>query len=112
MATCVFCSMQRDTDIEVLAEDEHGFVVEPLEKSAEVHLLVVSRRHVESADSVTSQDAELWVALLALAKRAIREAGVDVDGTGYQIVTNAGRHGVRLYPHLHVHVLGGTPFAL
>jgi diadenosine tetraphosphate (Ap4A) HIT family hydrolase len=31
---------------------------------------------------------------------------------GYQIATNTGRHGVRLYPHSHLHLLGGTPFRL
>jgi diadenosine tetraphosphate (Ap4A) HIT family hydrolase len=67
---------------------------------------------VASIDGLGAEDAALWAHLLLLAQRMARAQGIDIEADGYQLATSAGRHLNRLYPHLHIHLLSGTPLTL
>ena len=82
------------------------------EPKARVHVLLVTRHHVRSVDELTDADRVLRGRLLQVAQLLARQHGIDVDTKGYQLVANAGRHATRAFPHLHVHLLSGTPCQL
>ena len=96
----------------ILHADDMAIVIASDQPKARVHLLLVPRKHVASIDGLSAEDNALWVHLLLLAQRMARAQGVDVEAEGYQIATSAGRHLSRFYPHLHVHLLSGTPLSL
>ncbi|MBV9278656.1 MAG: HIT domain-containing protein [Chloroflexi bacterium] len=88
--------------------DEEIVAFHPHEPEARVHLLLVPRRHIASVDDLREADRELWWHLLRVAQELARREGIDVEGEGYHLVTNAGRHGSRQFPHLHLHLASGA----
>jgi histidine triad (HIT) family protein len=107
---CIFCDIiAGDRPASVVYRDDLVVAVASPEPKARVHLLLVPRRHMPSVDALTTDDRELWGHLLHVAQKLARQQGIDVDTEGYQLVTNAGRHASRQFPHLHVHLLSGTP---
>lgn len=110
---CSFCAIvDGDSSAEILHADDMAIVFASDQPKARVHLLLVPRKHVASIDGLGADDSALWIHLLMLAQRMARAQGIDVESEGYQIATSAGRHISRLYPHLHVHLMNGTPLTL
>ncbi len=76
-----------------------------------MHVLVVPRRHITNAGTLTEDHAEDLAALFAAARRVAAEAGIDGDERGYRLVMNVGADAQNSVPHLHLHVIGGRPMA-
>ena len=70
-----------------------------------VHVLVVPRRHITSADTVAPADAEILADMLLTAQEVARRE--DVAERGYRLVFNVGDDALNSVGHLHLHVLGG-----
>lgn len=103
---CIFCRIVAgELPADVVHRTEHTVAFRDIEPQAPVHVLVVPRRHVENAATVTPDDAEV-VADLVVAARQVAEALGVADG-GYRLVMNVGEDALNSVPHLHVHVLGG-----
>ena len=103
---CVFCRIVAgEVPAEVVHRTEHTVAFRDIEPQAPVHVLVVPRRHVENAATVTHDDAEVMADLIVAARRVAEEMGV--AESGYRLVMNVGDDALNSVPHLHVHVLGG-----
>lgn len=76
---------------------------------APVHVLVVPRRHVDHAGSLTEEHAEDLAAMFAAARAVAAAEGIDGPDRGYRLVLNVGKDAQNSVPHLHLHVLGGRP---
>jgi histidine triad (HIT) family protein len=108
MPECVFCRLSDQPAGRVVYADDLVLAVPSPEPQVRVHLLLVPRRHIRSVDALTEADQALWLRLLRVAQALARREGIDVDAEGYQLVTNAGRHATRAFPHLHLHLLSGA----
>jgi histidine triad (HIT) family protein len=105
-ADCIFCRIVRgEAEADVVHATDHSVVFRDLNPKAPVHVLVVPRRHVENAASVTPGDAEMVADLLVSARQAAEKLGV--ADSGYRLVLNVGEDALNSVPHLHVHLLGG-----
>jgi 8-oxo-dGTP pyrophosphatase MutT (NUDIX family)/diadenosine tetraphosphate (Ap4A) HIT family hydrolase len=106
---CLFCAIcAGKSQSPLIYSDDQLVVIEPTEKSSPIHVLIVPRRHLASIDSLVQPDAGLWWHMLEVAQRLARDLGMDVDGEGYHVVANAGRHSTRQFPHLHLHLASGA----
>jgi histidine triad (HIT) family protein len=107
MATdCIFCRIVNgDVPSEIVYQDDLVVAFPDIRPAAPVHLLIMPRKHIESAADLDESDAPLLGHLAAVASRLAREAGV--SETGYRLVVNSGPDGGQVVPHLHVHLLGG-----
>jgi len=106
---CVFCRIADGREpATILHSDECVVAVVPSKPSARVHILIVPRRHLSSIDALMPEDRDLWWHLLEVAQQLARQQGIDIEGEGYHLVTNAGRHSTRAFPHLHIHVASGA----
>jgi histidine triad (HIT) family protein len=98
---CLFCKL--------VAEGEHvrkgdGFVaVKDINPKADVHLLVLPERHVESFRDVSEFGADEAKRMLEFVADTAREAGLE----DYRVVVNVGAGAGQTIFHLHWHVLGG-----
>lgn len=90
-----------------VASTEHTYAFHDIEPAMPVHVLVVPRRHIESADTVGEDDAGLLAEMLQTAQRVARAEGV--AERGYRLVFNVGDDARNSVAHLHLHVLGGRP---
>jgi histidine triad (HIT) family protein len=81
-----------------------GFVaVRDINPRAEVHLLVIPERHVDTFRDVAEFPPEEARRMLAFVAETAAQAGL----TDYRVVVNVGPGGGQTIYHLHWHVLGG-----
>ena len=103
---CIFCRIAAgEVPADVVHETEHTIAFRDIQPQAPVHVLVIPRRHVDNAGTVTPEDAELTADLLVAARQIADKEGV--AGRGYRLVFNVGDDAANTVPHLHLHVLGG-----
>ena len=98
---CLFCTLVREGDHVAKAD---GFVaIRDINPKADVHLLVLPERHVETFRDVAEFPPEEAKRMLEFVARAAREAGLE----DYRVLVNVGPRGGQTVFHLHWHVLGG-----
>ena len=98
---CLFCRLVAEGDHVHRAD---GFVaVNDINPKADVHLLVLPERHVDTFRDVGEFSAEEAKRMLEFVAEAAREAGLE----DYRVIVNVGRGAGQTVFHLHWHVLGG-----
>jgi histidine triad (HIT) family protein len=107
---CLFCKIaKKEIPAKVLFEDDDLLAFSDVNPMAPTHALVIPKRHIESLNHVSADDATLLGKLLVAAKRAASEAGI--DKSGWRAVVNSGADAGQSVFHVHVHVLGGRSMA-
>jgi histidine triad (HIT) family protein len=100
---CLFCSIVREG---TYVRKEKGFVaIKDINPQAEVHLLVIPERHVDSFREVGEFPAREAKRMLEFVADTAREAGL----TDYRVQVNVGPSAGQTVFHLHWHILGGGP---
>ncbi len=108
--SCLFCRIAAgEIPAERLHDDELVVAFRDVAPQAPVHVLLIPRRHIESARDLGEADAEVLARLFTVARDVARREGV--AESGYRLVTNAGADAGQSVAHLHVHLLAGRPLA-
>ena len=103
---CLFCKiLAGDIPSEEVASSEGTYAFRDINPGAPTHVLVVPRRHIDSAAAVTADDAATLAEVIATAQEVARREGI--ADSGYRLVFNVGDDALNSVPHLHLHVLGG-----
>jgi len=103
---CLFCGIVSGrVAADVVAESDTTLAFRDINPQAPTHVLVIPRRHVESAATVEAGDADLVGDLLLAARGVAEQEGV--LASGYRLVFNVGEDALNSVAHLHLHVLGG-----
>jgi histidine triad (HIT) family protein len=89
----------------VVAESETALAFYDIAPQAPVHVLVIPKVHITSADEVVTDHGGIVDDLVLLAQRVVESEGV--RESGYRLVINVGADAQMTVAHLHVHVLGG-----
>lgn len=104
-ASCIFCKIiKKDLPATIVFENEEFIAFYDRNPIAKIHLLLVTRKHIESLQNISANDCE-WLGrmLVIIPKIAIANGCKD----GFRIVSNAGTNSGQEVPHLHFHILGG-----
>jgi histidine triad (HIT) family protein len=110
MAECIFCQIVEGAfPTKKIHEDDQVIAFDDINPQAQVHVLVIPKRHVVSLDDTQDSDAALLGQLMVVCAKMARERGI-VE-SGYRVVANTGREAGQTVFHLHLHVLGGRSFA-
>ena len=106
---CIFCRIVRgEVPAKKVYEDADVLAFNDIHPQAQVHFMVIPKRHIGSLADATPDDAGVLGKMLSLTGRLAREQG---SPDGFRTVVNTGRVGHQDVMHLHIHVLGGTnPF--
>ncbi len=108
MSECLFCRIVAgDVPSDEVASTERTFAFRDINPAMPVHVLVVPREHIDSADTVTAEDAGVLAEMMATVQRVVRAEGL--SERGYRLVFNVGEDAQNSVAHLHMHVLGGRP---
>jgi histidine triad (HIT) family protein len=103
---CIFCKIAAgEIPSKKIHEDDEFMAFHDIRPAAEVHFLVVPKRHVPSLLELQPDDEAMLGRLLSLVPRLAREQGL---GGGFKTAINTGRDGGQEVDHLHLHVLGGA----
>jgi len=88
-------------------EDDRVLAVRDIAPSAPVHVLIIPKKHITSANEISADDADLVGHVFLVAQQLATKLGI--DRSGYRIVTNVNADGGQTVFHLHFHILGGEP---
>lgn len=106
MSECLFCRIvSGEIPSTMVAESDAAYAFYDVAPQAPVHLLVVPKAHVDSADVLGPEHRGLLDDLVALAQESAEIEGV--RESGYRLVFNVGADAQMTVAHLHLHVLGG-----
>jgi histidine triad (HIT) family protein len=102
---CIFCKIANgEIPCKKVYEDATVLAFYDLEPQAPVHILIIPKEHIQSAEEITSQNSAVVARIFEVAAMLAKENDLK---DGFRIVSNAGREGGQSVPHLHFHLLGG-----
>ncbi|WP_119342573.1 histidine triad nucleotide-binding protein [Facilibium subflavum] len=105
MSNCIFCKIVNgEIAAQKVFEDKDMVVFHDINPAAEVHVLVVPKKHIESLSTLTDKDNDLIAKLTQNLTKVATMLGLE---TGFKTLINTGEGGGQLVPHLHYHILGG-----
>ena len=103
---CLFCKIiAGDIPSAKVYEDELVYAFRDIEPQAPVHVLIIPKEHIASANYLTEENASIVGHIFAVAAKIAKDEGI-AEG-GYRIVNNCGEDGGQTVGHLHFHMLGG-----
>ena len=102
---CIFCKIiAGDIPSAKVYEDESVYAFRDIQPQAPVHVLVVPKMHVASADEINGENADLVAKIFTAIPKIAAAEGLT---NGYRVITNCGEDGCQSVKHLHFHLLGG-----
>lgn len=109
MNDCVFCNILNKTaPADLVYEDSEVIVIRDIRPVSPVHLLVISRKHIDSLNALQPEDGALLQHMLFTVQKVARQfIGED---PAYRTVINTGSAAGQTVFHLHIHIISGRPF--
>ena len=102
MTDCIFCKIiSGEFGTEFVYENEYAVVLKDINPKADIHLLVVPRKHVESLNEI--DDEFLLGKLMITVKETTKKLGIK----SYKTLINTGKEAGQEVFHLHIHILAG-----
>lgn len=106
MSDCLFCKIiAGEIPSSKVYEDENVYAFNDISPEAPVHVLIVPKKHIASANDITKENAGIISEIFLAAKKIAEEKGI--AESGYRIVNNCGEDGGQTVKHLHFHLIGG-----
>ena len=103
--SCLFCKIiAGEIPSAAVYSDDAVYAFKDINPQAPVHVLVVPREHIESADKIDGSNASAVAAVFESIPKIAAACGL---GNGYRVITNVGEDGCQSVKHIHFHVLGG-----
>ena len=106
MDNCIFCKIiNNEIPSKKVYEDEKVIAFWDINPEAPIHVLIVPKEHIESANDINHENSDIVAYIFEVINKLANELGIDKDG--YRIVNNCGENGGQSVPHLHFHLFGG-----
>lgn len=101
---CLFCKIiNKEIPANIILEDDDFIAFHDINPKAPIHILTIPKNHVDSFNEVSSQTMAGMTEFIQ--KVAIE---VNIEKSGYRVITNIGSDGGQEVKHLHFHILGGA----
>ena len=105
MSNCIFCKIiAGEIPSTKVYEDDAVYAFRDINPMAPVHVLIVPKTHIESADGITAENASFVARIFEAIPKIAAAEGLT---NGYRVITNCGEDGCQSVKHLHFHLLGG-----
>jgi histidine triad (HIT) family protein len=92
MSDCLFCQIVAgEIPSKPVAQSERAYAFYDIAPQAPVHVLVISKEHITSADEIASSHGGIVDDLVLLAQRSSNSKGI--RESGYRLVFNVGADG-------------------
>ena len=104
---CLFCKIiAGEIPSKKVYEDANVYAFYDINPVAPVHVIVVPKMHIESANAIDIENSDAVKYVFEAIPKIAEELGVKEDG--YRVITNIGQNGGQTIKHLHFHIIGGT----
>lgn len=105
MSDCIFCKIiAGQIPSTKVYENEKIYAFRDINPMAPVHILIVPKEHIPSADGVCAGNSAYVAAIFEAIPEIAKAEGLT---NGYRVITNCGEDGCQSVKHLHFHLLGG-----
>ena len=105
MNDCLFCKIiAGEIPSKKVYEDDAVYAFHDIAPMAPVHILIVPKTHIASADGIDAENSAFVARIFEAIPKIAAEAGL---ANGYRVITNCGEDGCQSVKHLHFHLLGG-----
>ena len=104
---CLFCKIasgQIKADIVFQNEDVVAF--KDLNPVAPTHVLVIPKKHIESAQEINSTNSKITAKIFETISMLAKKLNLD----GFRVVNNCGESAGQTVKHLHFHLIAGRKF--
>lgn len=106
MNDCLFCKIvEGEISSAPVAQSDTAYAFYDVAPQAPVHVLVIPKQHITSADTLASSHGGVVDDMILLAQEVVELEGI--RESGYRLVINVGADAQMTVEHLHMHVLGG-----
>jgi len=107
---CIFCKIVAgEIPSTKVYEDEKILAFRDINPEAPVHVLVIPKEHIDSANCINESNSALVAHIFECIPKIAKAEGLD---GGYRIITNIGEDGGQSVHHMHFHILGGKKLPL
>ena len=102
---CIFCKIVEGViPSKKVYEDEFCLAFHDVNPQTPVHVLVIPKAHIASADEITAENSVLVAKIFEAIPKVASLAGLT---NGYRIISNCGEDACQSVKHLHFHIMGG-----
>ena len=103
---CLFCKIiAGEIPSAKVFENDSVYAFRDIAPQAPVHILVVPKAHIPSADAITAENSMYVAKIFEAIPEIAKSEGLT---NGYRVITNCGEDACQTVKHLHFHILGGT----
>lgn len=101
---CLFCEIIAGSIPSTkVYEDDNILAFKDIAPVAPVHIIVVPKEHIESANEITAENSKYVSAIFEKIPEIAKSQGID----SYRIINNCGEDAGQTVKHLHFHLIGG-----
>lgn len=102
---CVFCEIiAGNIPSTKVYEDDMILAFKDINPVAPVHVIVVPKEHIESANDVNGENSKYVAHIFEKMPEIAKSQGID----SYRIINNCGEDAGQTVKHLHFHLIGGV----
>ena len=102
---CLFCKIVNgEIPSTKVYEDDYLYAFNDINPQAPVHVLIIPKKHIDSAADITVENADLVAKVFVAAAKIAKKLKLE---DGFRIVTNSGDVGCQSVHHIHFHLLSG-----
>ena len=103
---CLFCKIiEGAIPSKKVYEDEKCYAFYDIAPQSPVHVLVIPKCHIASANGITAENSAYVSHIFEVIPAIAKQLGLD---NGYRVITNCGDDACQSVKHLHFHILGGA----
>jgi len=104
---CIFCQIaKKEIPADIVYEDGEILAFKDVRPIAPVHILIIPKKHIESANNLTESDEKLVGHIILAAKKIARD--LQTAEKGYKLLFRVGEWGGQEVEHIHLHLIGGA----
>lgn len=101
--------IRKEIPADIVYEDDEVLAFKDIAPQAPIHILIIPKKEIPTANDIEETDAPLIGKLFVVAKKLARDFGI--ADSGYRLVINCNKDAGQAVYHLHLHLLGGRKFS-
>ena len=98
--------LSKKISTDIIMENEYAIAFNDIAPQAPIHILIIPRgKYIKYDDFLNKASNEEIFHFFNLINQLVKE--YHLEGSGYRLITNAGKNANQEVPHLHFHLLSG-----
>ncbi|WP_367749690.1 histidine triad nucleotide-binding protein [Ammoniphilus sp. 3BR4] len=103
---CIFCKIIRgELPANKVFENDEVIAFHDIHPIAPVHVLVIPKKHMTSLLEIELEDCQLIGEMHLIMQEIAKK--LEIDQTGFRVLTAIGEDGLQSVKHFHYHLVGG-----